>query len=217
MEFRAGRGGIESGLRRTSQREEVGVHQTTPRLGRKFGTERHESAPVPADNRLEGFDHHDGAHMFVPQRGLCGVAETQAADHDVERSGQCGERQVGQGNLHLVEHAGHEKSGTQRYFVHLEVIKRGHPSPPQGEVADRRALEIELLEKTGWRAGWSHCLPDCAAREARTEARTAFSPRILLPELRGPGADRRSFSRSRVPQWPPPTAPVFARADRKVR
>jgi len=41
-----------------------------------------------------------------------------------------------------VEHARHEKSLAQCHLENFKIIERSDPPPPQGEIADGRALKI---------------------------------------------------------------------------
>jgi hypothetical protein len=44
--------------------------------------------------------------------------------------------------------ARHEEASAEGDFVDLGIIQRGHRAAPQGEITDRRGLEIQFLEKS---------------------------------------------------------------------
>ena len=82
-----------------------------------------------------------------------GVAESEAADHDVPLTGfKRAEPEVAQRDFHDVKQARHEKRVAEVYLVDVEVAEHGDPFPPQGEFAERRLLEIQLFEHSAHRA-----------------------------------------------------------------
>ena len=70
--------------------------QRAARVGRRGDADRQQPALVPVDDLRKRLDHDEGPHPWVVQHGLRRVAETEAADHDVEvGAGQRGQRQPG--------------------------------------------------------------------------------------------------------------------------
>ena len=141
---------------------------------------------MPSDDRLERFDHDQRVHRRIAQGGLRGVAQAQPAHHHIERTLAPGQGQIGQRDFHGMEETRHEKTPAERDLVDFGIIQCGHTPPPQGEIADRRGLEIQFLEKR-----WAWILSGHGQRHPDGWP-TAVQDRIAPPRWRSrrPRADR---------------------------
>ena len=147
VKFPTGRFGIEPLLRSGSERKKIGMHEAAARVGHKLRAERDQSALVPIDHRFERFDDNERLHGWILQGRERGIAEPEAADHDIELGrGQPSQPEIGERDFHVVEEARHEKVVAKFYFKDLEAIKRQESPATQRQFAQRGLAIIEFGE-----------------------------------------------------------------------
>ena len=101
---------------------------------------------VPVDDGFEQFDHDHLAHSGVLEGGDGGVAEPEAAHHDVESEpAQPSEPDARQGLLGRGEHARHQPLVVELDLEDVDA-RRWVGAPAQSDVANRGGAEVKLLE-----------------------------------------------------------------------
>ena len=105
------------------------MHEPAAWVVGEFGTERGEVLAVPVDDGLEGVDHVEGSDARVVQGGACGVAESESADHDVDRVvGDGIEAESSEGFLSVGEQARHEPVAAEHHLEHVDLSCWFQPS-----------------------------------------------------------------------------------------
>ncbi len=109
--------------------------------------DREQAAPVPVDDGGEELDRAQRPHPDVVEHGDRGVAQTEAADHDIDSAAtrHGGEAEAGERDLRRVEPTRHEVLVVE---LHLEDVAAdlGHAPSPKADLADWRRLRVELFE-----------------------------------------------------------------------
>src|SRR5690606_1973371 len=134
------------------------------------------------------------ANPLVLQCRPGGVAEAEAADHDVEAAArELGEAEAGQRDLGGGEAARHQEVVAQLDLVDLGAARRLE-APPQGQRADRRRSIVEFFEEAHcrrFRSPWRIFRPPMAVP-------TCFARSPPLVKVRGPRGSRPTGSRAAV-------------------
>jgi hypothetical protein len=113
---------------------------------RQSGGVREQLPLVPRDDGTQRLDDRDGSDPLVLEGGDGGVAETEAADDDVEMlSADRREPEPGQLDLGNGEEARHEELLAELHLVDVDEEGRLEPAP-QADLPQRGLLPVDLLE-----------------------------------------------------------------------
>ena len=130
--------GIEA-VGRGGESEEVALDQPTAGIARDPGPEGQDALAVPVDHGGQRVDDDQARDLGVIEGGGGGVAETEAADHDVGRGGrEVGQREAGERAL-----AAGDREGVRVQPVAVPARVRGAEAQPVVELAVVRGLPHE--------------------------------------------------------------------------
>ena len=83
----------------------------------------------------------------------CGVAQTEAADHDIQGWGiQSAQPQISECLFHLMKQTRHEEGIPELDLVDLQPFESCNPAAAKRQFAQRRLAEVEFRE-AGARSG----------------------------------------------------------------
>src|SRR4051812_32894936 len=127
-------------------REEVASLQANPWIRRQFGGVGKQQTLMPADDFLERFHHHERMNAGILERRLCGVAEPQSPDDDVELGiGGLSQPEARERYLSHREQARHQELVAELDLVHVDLEHR-LDSPAQADDPHAGLRPVENLE-----------------------------------------------------------------------
>src|SRR3954471_23898313 len=105
---------------RDREREEIGMNETAARIASQRFRKRNQALLVPADHRLQSINHKQRPEALLAHRGCRGVAETKAANDDVDRVHlhfrKC---KIGKRFLNDMKQARHQERLTEFYLENV--------------------------------------------------------------------------------------------------
>ena len=157
--------------------EEVRANQRDAVIGGKAGRLRQQISPVPIDHRIGELDHRECPDPIAAQRLLRRIAQTQAADEDIERCPRGAfEAQPRQFLLRDGEQTRHHMLVIELDLVDIGAHRQVEPAP-QADHTHRRLLPAQLLEPC------AHAISISAEPGDFISAESGVSTAILGPWL----------------------------------